>query len=113
MTINRSLPPRYVHNSGPLWKMRTPWLTYAIAATHTGLVKIGKCHRGTEYNRFKSAEKLIGERCDWLGYLDVPEREAHDALRDFWVFREWFEPSDAVSFYLLDHLCQDPPRRRR
>lgn len=116
MTITRTLAPRWDFRDGRFgydeWRSR-PWLTYAIRATHSGLIKIGKCHLGTEWSRFRSAEKLIGEKCDWLGYLAVDETTAHRDLREFWVWREWFEPADELVDYILPLLRQNPPRRRR
>jgi len=85
----------------------TPWLTYAIRATHTGLIKIGKCHQDTAEDRFDSAEKLIGERCEWIGYLDIDERDAHRAMREFHVWREWFEPTDEFAGFLIAHTIGD------
>ena len=101
-------PPRYSRPFHDFWTP-DPWLTYAIRAKHTGLIKIGKCKFGCEYARFKSAERLIGERCEWLGYLDVGETQAHRDLRRFWVWREWFEPTDEVADYILRLLCEDAP----
>jgi hypothetical protein len=110
---NRMLPPVYEpfnYRASGEW---SHWLTYAIRATHTGLIKIGRCHLTTEDARFRSAEKLIGERCDWLGYLDVDETFAHRKLGEWWVWREWFEPADEVVDYILPLLRQTPPRRAR
>jgi hypothetical protein len=104
----RTLPPR--HRPCDRGGEHGSWLTYAIRATHTGLIKIGKCHLGTEYARFRSAEKLIGEKCDWLGYLDVDEGVAHRALREHWTWREWFEPTDEFVEFILPRLREDPPR---
>ena len=99
-------------NRDRIWYTNTGWLTYAIRAKHTGLIKIGKCHRHTAYARFKSAEKLIGEKCEWLGYLAIDETDAHRALRKFWVWREWFEPTDDLVEFILPRLRSQPPRYR-
>lgn len=112
MSMTRSRPPRHIRLDVIYGGVPRGWLTYAIRATHTGLIKIGRCHYGTERSRFRSAERLIGERCDWLGYLDIDETTAHHDLREFWVWREWFEPTDELVEYVLPLLRQDPPRSR-
>ena len=89
------------------------WATYAIRARITGLIKIGKCLCGNEYKRFLSAQKMINERCEWIGFLDVPERDAHRANASSRVWREWFEPTEELADYIIQHRCDAPPGSRR